>query len=119
MLYITYNTRYILITGCDHGYGNLLAQRLDMLGCHVIAACATDGGMNRLQQMTSSRLRAFKFDFGSENQIKQAVDFVQVNIPDDTGNVGVLSVEMSPPFYLRSSDAMADVRLVIGENNSL
>ncbi|KAK2153158.1 hypothetical protein LSH36_305g02021 [Paralvinella palmiformis] len=77
--------RYILITGCDHGYGNLLAQRLDMLGCHVIAACATEGGKNRLQQMTSSHLKAFKFDFGRENQIKQAVDYVQMNLPEDTG----------------------------------
>lgn len=36
--------KYILITGYDTGFGNLLARRLDSMGCHVIAACLTDKG---------------------------------------------------------------------------
>ncbi|XP_055959275.1 retinol dehydrogenase 7-like [Patella vulgata] len=34
-----YGGKYVLVTGCDSGFGHLLAKRLDGLGLHVIAAC--------------------------------------------------------------------------------
>ena len=33
------DSRYILITGCDSGFGNAAAKRLVAMGCHVVAGC--------------------------------------------------------------------------------
>ena len=33
--------KYILVTGCDSGFGLAVAQKLDKLGCNVFAACLT------------------------------------------------------------------------------
>ncbi len=35
------DSRYILVTGCDSGFGRAAAKKLDSLDCHVIAACLT------------------------------------------------------------------------------
>ena len=32
-----YSDRYILVTGCDSGFGHELAKRLDSLGCHALS----------------------------------------------------------------------------------
>ena len=39
-----YSDRYILITGCDSGFGHELAKHLDAIGCHVFAGCFTEKG---------------------------------------------------------------------------
>ena len=36
--------KFILITGCDTGFGKLLVQRLDAIGCNVFAGCLTQAG---------------------------------------------------------------------------
>ncbi|MEE6471630.1 hypothetical protein FKM82_009321 [Ascaphus truei] len=36
--------KYVLITGCDTGFGNLLAKQLDRRGLRVLAACLTEKG---------------------------------------------------------------------------
>ena len=78
-------SKYIVITGCDSGLGNLLAQRLDMLGCHVFAACLTDGARTRLQLVTSHRLKAFVMDVTNADHVRNGVEFVRRHLPDDTG----------------------------------
>ena len=40
--YISMRNRYVLITGCDSGFGRLLALRLLSQGVHVFAGCYTD-----------------------------------------------------------------------------
>ena len=36
------NEKYILVTGCDTGFGHEISKRLDEMGCHVFAACLTE-----------------------------------------------------------------------------
>ncbi|XP_073470650.1 17-beta-hydroxysteroid dehydrogenase type 6-like [Aquarana catesbeiana] len=49
--------KYVFITGCDSGFGNLLAKQLDKRGMKVLASCLTETGAENLKTETSSRLR--------------------------------------------------------------
>ena len=48
--------KYVFITGCDSGFGNLLARQLDLRGLRVLAACLTEKGAQQLRSQTSDRL---------------------------------------------------------------
>uniref|UniRef100_A0A3B3Q6T1 Retinol dehydrogenase 1 n=1 Tax=Paramormyrops kingsleyae TaxID=1676925 RepID=A0A3B3Q6T1_9TELE len=50
--------KFVLVTGCDSGFGNLLAHQLDQKGFHVIATCLTEKGCMDLKAETSWRLKA-------------------------------------------------------------
>ena len=79
---------YVILSfflGCDTGFGHMLAQRLDMLGVNVLAACLTDSAQNRLKSVTSSRLRTFRLDVTNTNDISNAVDFVTAQLPQNQG----------------------------------
>ena len=78
--------KYVCITGCDTGFGNLLARSLDKhRGCHVIAACLTEEGMTKLKSVTSSRLTAIKLNVKSSESIRRARDQIQDIIPTGEG----------------------------------
>ena len=63
----------------------MLAQRLDMLGMNVLAACLTDSAQARLKSVTSTRLRTLKMDVTSNEDIHQAVDHVTSQLPPNQG----------------------------------
>ena len=63
----------------------MLAQRLDMLGINVFAACLTDAAQSRLQSVTSTRLRTLKLDVTSNESVSQAVDYVMAHLPENQG----------------------------------
>lgn len=79
--------KHVLITGCDLGVGHLLAQRLDMIGFQVFAACVSESGKTRLLQVTSRRVRTLTLDVTKADDARTALDFVRANIPDDEGKV--------------------------------
>uniref|UniRef100_A0A6I8NCH6 Retinol dehydrogenase 16 n=1 Tax=Ornithorhynchus anatinus TaxID=9258 RepID=A0A6I8NCH6_ORNAN len=54
--------RFVLITGCDSGFGYLLATKLDQRGLRVLAACLTERGAERLRQEASGRLQTVLLD---------------------------------------------------------
>lgn len=43
----------VVITGCDSGFGLMLAKRLAKMGFHVIAACLTKEGVENLKNTVS------------------------------------------------------------------
>lgn len=45
--------KWILITGCDRGFGNLAALKFQELGSNVIAACLTEKGEESLKKKGS------------------------------------------------------------------
>ena len=79
------NKRYILITGCDTGFGNALAKKLDLMGCPVFAACYTAEGAENLKKECSSRLTTLQLDVSKEESIKEAYEFVSNKIPEGAG----------------------------------
>ncbi|KAK6166793.1 hypothetical protein SNE40_023413 [Patella caerulea] len=80
-----YGEKYILITGCDIGFGNLLAKRLDGLGFHVIAACLKQDAADELKKASSERLKTLKLDVTSEDDIKSALTKVKSILPPNKG----------------------------------
>ncbi|PVD38343.1 hypothetical protein C0Q70_00956 [Pomacea canaliculata] len=64
----------VLITGCDHGFGCMLAEALDILGYRVFAGClnAAGDGAKELKQKTSSNLVIVQLDVTSDVQVAEA-----------------------------------------------
>ena len=77
--------RYVLITGCDSGFGFALACSLDEMGCPVFAACLTEEGQRKVTESCSSRLKALQIDVTKMETIKTAYDEVKEALPNPEG----------------------------------
>ncbi|XP_078579917.1 retinol dehydrogenase 16-like [Branchiostoma floridae x Branchiostoma japonicum] len=87
----------VLITGCDTGFGNLLAKRLDQLGLRVFASCLTEAGVAELRQSCSERLQPIRMDVSSSDSVQDAFRVVKeaVGSKDLWGlvnNAGIMGV---------------------------
>ena len=74
--------RCVFITGCDSGFGNALARRLDLFGVPVFAGCFTENGATGLKEKSSSRLHTVMVDVSSHDSITWAYDYVKNNLLD-------------------------------------
>lgn len=83
--------KYIVITGCDSGFGNLLAKKLDQKGVHVIACCYTPEGLNELEKNTSDKLRTLHLDVTSHESVEDCYQAVKKILPSDTGLWGLVN----------------------------
>ena len=77
--------RYVLVTGCDTGFGHLIARELDRLGLHVFAGCLTPEGELALKSLCSQNLLTVRIDVSQEDSIQNAFKFINANLPDDRG----------------------------------
>ncbi|KAM6979207.1 dehydrogenase/reductase SDR family member 9 [Tautogolabrus adspersus] len=64
--------KYVYITGCDTGFGNLLAKHLDKLGFCVIAGCYTEKGEDELKKAASNRLTTIHLDVTDSESVSKA-----------------------------------------------
>ena len=71
---------FIFITGCDSGFGRLLALRLDQRGFRVLASCLTPSGAEDLQQAASSRLHTTLLDVTDPQSVRQAAKWVETHV---------------------------------------
>lgn len=69
--------KYVYITGCDSGFGNLLARHLDKLGFRVIAACYTEKGEDELKKVSTERLNTVHLDVVSTDSVSKATAFIK------------------------------------------
>ncbi|XP_077861852.1 retinol dehydrogenase 7-like [Saccoglossus kowalevskii] len=83
--------KYVFITGCDTGFGNMLTKRLDKTGFHVYAACLTQDGCRSLKQSTSSRVTTLQMDVTNTQSIRQAYERVSKLIPPNKGLWGLVN----------------------------
>ncbi|XP_036750839.2 17-beta-hydroxysteroid dehydrogenase type 6 [Manis pentadactyla] len=72
--------KYIFITGCDSGFGNLLARQLDARGLRVLAACLTEEGAEQLRRQTSDRLETVILDVTKTDNIAAATQWVKEHV---------------------------------------
>ncbi|XP_004601677.1 short-chain dehydrogenase/reductase family 9C member 7 [Sorex araneus] len=77
--------KYVFITGCDSGFGNLLARQLVNRGMRVLAACYTEEGAQKLQQETSYQLQTTLLDVTKTESIRAAGQWVR----DQVGEQGL------------------------------
>ena len=77
-----YNKKYVLITGCDSGFGKNNAIRLDELGFRVIAGCLTNEGKENLQGVCSDRLVSVLMDVTNSKQIQEVFTIVKSMVSD-------------------------------------
>ncbi|CAD5121795.1 DgyrCDS10270 [Dimorphilus gyrociliatus] len=80
-----FKDKYVLITGCDTGFGNLLAKRLDGKGMRVIAACLTEKGANDLADSCSQKLTTYVMNVANEDEIDSLKEMVAKKV----GNKGL------------------------------
>ncbi|XP_056423835.1 retinol dehydrogenase 7-like [Hyla sarda] len=77
--------RAVLITGCDSGFGNLLAHRLLDLGFTVFAACLFpdgDGAQALRHHSAPGQVKVIRLDVTSDKEIEQVKQYVQDNLPE-------------------------------------
>ncbi|KAM9320597.1 retinol dehydrogenase 7-like [Gastrophryne carolinensis] len=82
--------KYVFITGCDSGFGNLLAKQLDQRGMKVLAACLTEKGAKDLKEETSSRLQTVIMDVTDSHSVQSAAKWA-TNIVLDSGLWGLVN----------------------------
>ncbi|XP_006859517.1 PREDICTED: 17-beta-hydroxysteroid dehydrogenase type 6 [Chrysochloris asiatica] len=74
--------KYVFITGCDSGFGNLLARQLDLRGLRVLAGCLTEHGAEQLREKTSDRLETVILDVTQTESIAAATQWVKERVGD-------------------------------------
>lgn len=110
--------RHVLITGCDSGFGNLLARQLDLRGVPVIAGCFTEKGAADLTALASSRLKTLQLNVTDSASIKKAVEAVKAEVGQRglwglVNNAGI-SIPIGPVDWLKPEDftKVLDVNLL-------
>lgn len=78
---------FVFITGCDSGFGRLLALRLDQRGFRVLASCLTPAGAEDLQRAASSRLHTTLLDVTDSQSVQRAAKWVETYV-GETGESG-------------------------------
>ncbi|XP_044917890.1 17-beta-hydroxysteroid dehydrogenase type 6-like [Felis catus] len=78
--------KYVFITGCDSGFGKLLARQLDLRGLRVLAACLTEKGAEQLRDQTSDRLETVILDVTKTESISVATEWVKEHVGDRGGS---------------------------------
>uniref|UniRef100_A0A8B9T1I9 RDH16 dehydrogenase n=1 Tax=Anas platyrhynchos TaxID=8839 RepID=A0A8B9T1I9_ANAPL len=107
--------KFVLITGCDSGFGSLLARQLDARGLQVLAGCLTEPGAAKLRAATSQRLQTVLLDVTSSASIARAC-VIPIPSPGLWGlvnNAGV-AIPAAPNEWLSKDDfvKVLDVNLV-------
>lgn len=113
-----FNQKHVFITGCDSGFGNLLAKNLDGKGFHVTAACLTEKGAADLAALSSPRLKTLLLDVTDGASIRRAVEFVSREV-GERGLWGLVnnagrSVPIGPAEWMQLEDftKVLDVNLL-------
>ncbi|KAM7328262.1 hypothetical protein ACRRTK_012354 [Alexandromys fortis] len=100
--------KHVFITGCDSGFGNLLARQLDRRGMRVLAACLTEKGAEELRNKTSDRLETVILDVTKTESIVAATQWVKERVGNRglwglVNNAGI-SIPSGPNEWLNKED---------------
>ncbi|XP_068210653.1 17-beta-hydroxysteroid dehydrogenase type 6-like [Palaemon carinicauda] len=80
----------VFITGCDSGFGKLLAIQLDKMGFKVYAGCLMPEGKGALclKEEASSKLTVVSVDVTKDDEVRAAYKFIE----DDLGDMDLWGV---------------------------
>ncbi|XP_028823128.1 retinol dehydrogenase 5 [Denticeps clupeoides] len=107
--------KYVFVTGCDSGFGNLLCRRLDRRGFRVLAGCLTEKGTDDLKRVTGPYLKTILLDVTSTESIQKAVEWTKKEV-GDRGLWGLVnnagrSLPMGPSEWMRIEDFHSTLRV--------
>jgi NAD(P)-dependent dehydrogenase (short-subunit alcohol dehydrogenase family) len=71
------NSKYVLISGCDTGFGHALAIELDKQGFHVLAGVYNPDNEEHVTSQLSTRATVFCLDITQQEEIDAAYDMVK------------------------------------------
>lgn len=80
------NSRHVFITGCDSGFGHLLAVKLVESGIPTFAGCYTEQGkveLKRKCKVSRGNLWTVSLDVTNSKSVSEAFDFVKRVVKDD------------------------------------
>ncbi|XP_071596381.1 D-beta-hydroxybutyrate dehydrogenase, mitochondrial-like [Heliangelus exortis] len=114
--------RAVLITGCDSGFGHLLALRLHRLGFTVFAGCLCPGGDGgrRLQREAATgpgHLRVLRLDVTCPRDVLAAKELVLRHLPQPgfwglVNNAGISTFGETGWLSMEKYEKIADVNLL-------
>ena len=79
-------TKYVLVTGCDSGFGLSIALDLTESKCKVFAGCLTQEGVERLEKNKDFDGFAFLMDVTKNEDIEKARNFIEEKTENDGEN---------------------------------
>ncbi len=74
--------KYVFVTGCDSGFGNLLCKKLDRKGFHVLAGCLTEKGADDLKRVAGPYLKTILLDVTNQESIQKAMEWTKKEVGD-------------------------------------
>ncbi|KAM5179743.1 retinol dehydrogenase 16-like [Mantella aurantiaca] len=77
------SNKYVFITGCDSGFGKLMAKQLERRGMKVLAACLTEAAAENLKQETSNRIQTVILDVTDSQSVGSAAKWVSSIVKDE------------------------------------
>lgn len=72
--------KYVFVTGCDSGFGNLLCKKLDRKGFRVLAGCLTEKGADDLKRVGGPHLKTVLLDVTSLESVKKAMEWTKAEV---------------------------------------
>ncbi|XP_013816007.1 dehydrogenase/reductase SDR family member 9 [Apteryx mantelli] len=89
--------KYIFITGCDTGFGNLAAKTFDKKGFRVFAGCLTETGAKELAAVTSKQLQTVLLDVRDSDNIKKVAARIKKEVQSEglwglVNNAGIMGL---------------------------
>uniref|UniRef100_A0A8C5PDI3 Uncharacterized protein n=1 Tax=Leptobrachium leishanense TaxID=445787 RepID=A0A8C5PDI3_9ANUR len=112
--------RAVLITGCDTGFGNMLAHRLLEMGFVVFATCLYpdgEGARSLLSRFPSDRVKVVRLDVTSNKEMEEVKQYVQSNLPEKglwgiVNNAGISVWGMSEWIAMHRCKQVVEVNLL-------
>ncbi|XP_077128894.1 dehydrogenase/reductase SDR family member 9 [Ranitomeya variabilis] len=106
--------KYVMITGCDTGFGNFAARTFDEKGFRVLATCLTESGAAALKRETS-RVKIILLDVTDEDNVKQVAKWVKIEVGEKglwglVNNAGIMGT-LAPIDWLTIDDIRAPIEV--------
>ncbi|KAF0034559.1 hypothetical protein F2P81_012317 [Scophthalmus maximus] len=100
--------KYVFVTGCDSGFGNLLCKKLDRRGFRVLAGCLTEKGADDLRRAAGPYLKTVLLDVTSQDSIQKAMEYTKKEVGEN-GLWGIVnnagrSLPMGPSEWMKVED---------------
>eukprot|EP00053_Salpingoeca_punica_P011321 m.101085 g.101085 ORF g.101085 m.101085 type:complete len:327 (+) comp15644_c0_seq1:202-1182(+) len=108
--------KWVVITGCDSGFGQALAVRLTQQGCKVFASCLSEEGAAKLKTLCPDHLEVHLLDLSKEQSIEAFVTALRSVLKKEqlyglVNNAGIGSGGTAELCSMREYRYCADVNL--------